>query len=427
MIIENANLPQGTRGKQGAEGAQGNAGKDAITTLLAGFTVPAVNATVRIEVYDTRPCVGVVRISGAGVYSVTARISATEVDVVNTGTFGNAVAGTFIPAENTVSLFTGFVDPTTTTGDLIFRGASGLTRLPLGEPGQALFAQAGGPAWSNVVSGGGGGTGEIITTDALTFYVNAATGDDVSGDGTAALPYQTLGRVADRLARAVVVPASNIIHPAITIEMAAGSYEGARFSSAGGLPRYILTKAAAATRANTIITSLISTNVSMVCENITITQIDAGNCLLHMQDVRYRNIAEWGTAASSASVSIFDYARLTLGGTQEFPGAAASTWSGTWRLYRLSRNCVIDMYATVTFDTLGTTLNFGTVAFSGFIFASESSVVYWGAAVTTVGTFAGVRYHAYLSSGIFVPGASTTHFPGSIAGFSTVGSTYGAA
>lgn len=49
---------------------------------------------------------------------------------------------------------TPYVDPMTTTGDIVYRAASGTTRLPIGNEGQVLTTIAGVPRWQNTSSSG---------------------------------------------------------------------------------------------------------------------------------------------------------------------------------------------------------------------------------------------------------------------------------
>lgn len=74
----------------------------------------------------------------------------------------------------------GFANPMTTAGDLIYGGASGTpTRLGIGTAGQVLKTNAGAtaPEWADESGGGGGGFGSPSAA-----YVNAASG---GGNGTA--------------------------------------------------------------------------------------------------------------------------------------------------------------------------------------------------------------------------------------------------
>jgi hypothetical protein len=63
--------------------------------------------------------------------------------------------------QNYTAILTGISDPTTTTGDMLYRGISGLTRLPIGTTSQVLSTQSGIPTWANLstllgISGTGG-------------------------------------------------------------------------------------------------------------------------------------------------------------------------------------------------------------------------------------------------------------------------------
>lgn len=90
-------------------------------------------------------------------------------------------------------------DPTTTQGDIIYRGASGLARLAVGSTGQVLKVAGGVPSWA-AESGGGSGTvtsvsvttangvsGSVATattTPAITLTLGAITPTSVAASGT---------------------------------------------------------------------------------------------------------------------------------------------------------------------------------------------------------------------------------------------------
>jgi hypothetical protein len=63
--------------------------------------------------------------------------------------------------QNYTAILAGLSDPTTTTGDMLYRGISGLTRLPIGSANQVLSTQSGIPTWATIstllgISGTGG-------------------------------------------------------------------------------------------------------------------------------------------------------------------------------------------------------------------------------------------------------------------------------
>jgi len=67
-------------------------------------------------------------------------------------------------------------NPTTTTGDLIFRGSGGAPeRLPIGAAGEVLIVSGGLPAWGPAPAGGGGGggclqfVGEVVLASAASL------------------------------------------------------------------------------------------------------------------------------------------------------------------------------------------------------------------------------------------------------------------
>lgn len=68
----------------------------------------------------------------------------------------------------------GFSDPTTTTGDMIYRTVGGTTRLPAGSTGQVLTISGGIPAWGSasgtgdVTGGSASGTGELAAYSSTT-------------------------------------------------------------------------------------------------------------------------------------------------------------------------------------------------------------------------------------------------------------------
>lgn len=62
-------------------------------------------------------------------------------------------AGLLVAPDGTLSA-SGLADPTTTTGDILYRTASGLARLPIGASGYVLQVVAGIPAWASMSTAG---------------------------------------------------------------------------------------------------------------------------------------------------------------------------------------------------------------------------------------------------------------------------------
>ena len=88
------------------------------------------------------------------------------------------------------------VDPTTTSGDLIYRGPSSLTRLGIGSAGQVLTVSAGAPVWATMAAPGtvtsvsvataNGVSGTVsnpTTTPAITLSLGAITPSSVAAVG----------------------------------------------------------------------------------------------------------------------------------------------------------------------------------------------------------------------------------------------------
>lgn len=84
----------------------GSAGQGAYTTLTGGFTVPAVGATVSINVASTAWMPGsgyAVFIGNAGYYLISSITDATHVVVTNSGTAANQPPGSTIPSGGTIT------------------------------------------------------------------------------------------------------------------------------------------------------------------------------------------------------------------------------------------------------------------------------------------------------------------------------------
>lgn len=155
------NVP-GPAGSNGTNGTNGTNGVNAYTTLTAGFTQPASGSTVGITVANSS-WMAVnenLFIGTGGYYQLTAINSPGVLTVKNLGVTGNAVAGTGIPNNSTVtptgatgatgatgiSTLNG-VSPTTSKGDLMVdNGASSPSasdvRLGVGSNGKALVADS---------------------------------------------------------------------------------------------------------------------------------------------------------------------------------------------------------------------------------------------------------------------------------------------
>lgn len=116
-----------------------------------------------------------------------------------------------------------YKSPTTTLGDIIYRGASVDTRLPIGANGQFLSITAGLPAWEDSTGGSGNGEKNYITnSSALT----AITGWNAVGDLTvnrattaAVLPREfTTGTGIEILADADVQSAADYVYYDFTLD-----------------------------------------------------------------------------------------------------------------------------------------------------------------------------------------------------------------
>src|SRR6185295_1210826 len=82
----------GATGAAGADGADGADGVDSFTTLTSGFTMPAVDANVVIQVVDST-WMGAgqkIFIEGAGYFDFVSSTSSTNATVTNLGYTGNA-------------------------------------------------------------------------------------------------------------------------------------------------------------------------------------------------------------------------------------------------------------------------------------------------------------------------------------------------
>lgn len=75
---------------------------------------------------------------------------------------------------NTFNGKSDYSDPMTTTGDIIYRGAGGTTRLPIGTAGQVLTVSSGLPAWA-AASGGGSGWGSSYSNGSESLSQSSTT------------------------------------------------------------------------------------------------------------------------------------------------------------------------------------------------------------------------------------------------------------
>lgn len=165
----------GPAGAAGTNGTNGTDGENAFTLTAAGFTVPAVNATVNVAVSASAwATVGqnVFVGGGAGNYEVTAKPDATHLTIENLGYAGNASPTTIIASGVQVSpsgqkgvdgaagsSTLNDLSPTTTKGDiLIDNGANSpnanVVRLGVGTDGQqftAVAAQPTGGQWKTLL------------------------------------------------------------------------------------------------------------------------------------------------------------------------------------------------------------------------------------------------------------------------------------
>lgn len=96
--------PPGAQGPAGAAGANGTDGIDAYTLLANGFTMPAVSATVTVDVVENDwIAIGqLLFIATAGYFEVTAKGTGT-ITIENLGTTGNAAPSTVIGTAQVVT------------------------------------------------------------------------------------------------------------------------------------------------------------------------------------------------------------------------------------------------------------------------------------------------------------------------------------
>jgi len=155
----------GPAGAAGAAGTNGTNGTNAFTTTTAGYTQPAVAATVSVAVATSAWAVigQVVYVQNGGYYTVTAIADATHLTLSNLGYSGNAAPTTIIGSGQrvgpgglkgtdgvAVGVTLNSISPTTTRGDLIVdNGANSPlasdVRFPAGTDGQQLTALAAQP------------------------------------------------------------------------------------------------------------------------------------------------------------------------------------------------------------------------------------------------------------------------------------------
>jgi len=195
----------GATGAAGADGADGADGVDSFTTLTSGFTMPAVDANVVIQVVDST-WMGAgqkIFIEGAGYFDFVSSTSSTNATVTNLGYTGNASPTDVIAALGKVS--PGGVKgedgadgdpaniPLTTKGDILTRDATSEVRVAVGTDGKRLVAdsgQASGMRYDkvdlslsievkNALAIGNGGTGQTTANPAFNALSPVTTRGDL--------------------------------------------------------------------------------------------------------------------------------------------------------------------------------------------------------------------------------------------------------
>lgn len=158
------NVP-GPAGADGAAGAAGTNGTNAFTTTTAGYTQPAVAATVSVAVVTSAWAVigQVVYIQNGGYYTVTAIADSTHITVSNLGYTGNAAPAAVIGSGQkvgpgglkgvdgvAVGVTLNSISPTIQRGDSLWDNgsnapAASLVRLAVGTDGTRPMADSGQP------------------------------------------------------------------------------------------------------------------------------------------------------------------------------------------------------------------------------------------------------------------------------------------
>jgi hypothetical protein len=156
----------GPAGSAGSNGANGTNGINAFTTTAAQFVVPAINATVSVQVVSSAwGAIGqAVYVQNAGYYQISGIPDPTHFVLTNLGYIGNVAPGNAVASANQVAPSglagaTGSsgvgtlntISPTTTKGDLILdNGANQPTascvRVGVGSDGQSLVANSSQPS-----------------------------------------------------------------------------------------------------------------------------------------------------------------------------------------------------------------------------------------------------------------------------------------
>lgn len=156
----------GPDGDDGTDGSDGAAGANAFSTTSAGYTQPAVGATVVVTVVSSAwAIIGAdAYVQNGGYYLVTAIADATHVTLQNRGYTGNAAPTTVIGSGQRISLSgikgtdgvavgvtLNSISPTTTRGDLLVDNganspAASVVRYPAGTNGQIDVADSTQPA-----------------------------------------------------------------------------------------------------------------------------------------------------------------------------------------------------------------------------------------------------------------------------------------
>ncbi len=186
------NVP-GPAGAAGAAGAAGTNGVNAFSTTSAGFTQPAVAATVSVTVVSSAwAIIGAdAYVQNGGYYLITAIADSTHVTLQNRGYTGNAAPAAIIGAGQRISLAgikgtdgaavgvtLNSISPTTTRGDILADSGANAplasdVRLGVGSDGTRLMADSGQPTgllWQKV------DLADATEVTGLTAVANGGTG-----------------------------------------------------------------------------------------------------------------------------------------------------------------------------------------------------------------------------------------------------------
>ena len=239
----------GPAGAAGAAGSNGTNGANSFSTTSAGYTQPAVGATVSVTVVSSAfAIIGAdAYVENGGYYLVTAIADSTHVTLQNRGYTGNAAPTTVIGSGQRISLAgvrgvagaagpatLNGISPTTTRGDIIAddgggAGSASDVRFPAGTDGQQLTALAAQP------------TGLIYRT----ITPNAATDNVVprfdSSGATTPTPLQASGLLVSDTGAVQSTPTGGNARGASAIDLqpvrgaATQVASGANSTIAGGL------------------------------------------------------------------------------------------------------------------------------------------------------------------------------------------------